>query len=488
MQPQQVPTPQQSPMRPVLQTALSAASLPQQQPPQMQPQPSQHPPQMQLTTQDPYQMTPPEQSRYESLFSTYASPDGYVYGPQAVDLFSKSGMDRNQLRDVWNMSDGDPVDNRLDPVEFAIAMHLIVCVTKKGLGMPGTGELPPSLARVRRESRQNQQNQGQQPNQNQNPLQNQNHQQGTVAPSSPGGIPSPDKMPGMGMPQMQGMQQQQQMQQQPPPTPQQQQLQPQLGQPQQQQPLMQQQQSGFPVAATLGGETVDDAFADLTPEPVNEDEYSVAPSVAPSTMGGGFGSGASATGSTMMGAAMTYNQQYQQPASPKPTAAPALYEPASPQQSVSAAAAPSLPVSLSPPRQAVAHPHHPQQKQQQQLPPKSPTHTAKSAPASASDLEHLRTAHQKLQAEVISLRAKASLVSDEERDAQSEIAKVASAIAVLSSELSSLRGGSGRGESATCRGGCYVEGDEGGKGVSFFFCERMLIGDLLGTSQFNDFS
>jgi len=96
-----------------------------------------------LTAQDPYVMFPHEQSRYDSLFPNYEKhKDGYVYGAEAVALFSKSGLSKDQLRDIWNLSD-NPVDNRLDKLEFAIAMHLIVCISKKNLVLPVA--LPASL-------------------------------------------------------------------------------------------------------------------------------------------------------------------------------------------------------------------------------------------------------------------------------------------------------------------------------------------------------
>ena len=96
-----------------------------------------------LTTQDPYGLTPQEQSRYEDLFPNYeVKKDGYVYGKEAVELFSKSGVPQDQLRDIWNLVD-TPVDNRLDKLEFAMAMHLIVCVSKKNLPLPTS--LPISL-------------------------------------------------------------------------------------------------------------------------------------------------------------------------------------------------------------------------------------------------------------------------------------------------------------------------------------------------------
>jgi len=99
---------------------------------------------------DPYTLSPQERQRYEGLFPSYAKTeeDGvsqFVYGSEAVPLFMKSGVDPNSLREIWNMVDRNPVDNRLDRLEFALAMHLIVCVSKKNLPMPPGGTLPNSL-------------------------------------------------------------------------------------------------------------------------------------------------------------------------------------------------------------------------------------------------------------------------------------------------------------------------------------------------------
>ena len=113
---------------------------------QVQQQQQQQPPpsmsnQTSLATQDPYVMPPNEQTRYAALFPQYEK-DGHVYGAEAVALFSKSGLSKEVLRDIWNMVD-NPVDNRLSNLEFCIAMHLIVCISKKNLPMPTV--LPPSL-------------------------------------------------------------------------------------------------------------------------------------------------------------------------------------------------------------------------------------------------------------------------------------------------------------------------------------------------------
>jgi len=99
-----------------------------------------------LVPQDPYTLTPSEQARYEQIFPEYAKGDGYVYGPEAVALFSKSGVPQPVLAAIWNLVDV-PVDNRLDKLEFAMAMHLIVCVGKKGMPLPGG--LPMSLKHLK---------------------------------------------------------------------------------------------------------------------------------------------------------------------------------------------------------------------------------------------------------------------------------------------------------------------------------------------------
>ena len=135
--PQQMQQPPLSPNR-LQQQQMRAPPTPPR--PPMQPQPSAM--SMALTPQDPYSLPPQEQARYEGLFPQYDKGDGYVYGQEAVGLFSKSGLPQPVLRDIWNMVDS-PVDNRLDKLEFAMAMHLIVCVSKKNLPVPPS--LPPSL-------------------------------------------------------------------------------------------------------------------------------------------------------------------------------------------------------------------------------------------------------------------------------------------------------------------------------------------------------
>jgi len=398
-----------------------------------------------LTTQDPYSMTQAELARYRQLFHTYATPDddgkggSHVLGGRAVELFSKSGLDRESLKVIWTMVD-DPVDNKLDDLEFGLAMHIIVCITKKGLAMP-RGALPPSLTRLRDEAR--------------NPPKAQQQHQGGMnalvgggASVVPGGtlpgqqdsvIPSSDEM-GMqrgGMhPQMAGLQQQQQphMQSQMGGM---QQMQPQMGgmQPGMMQPQMNQQttdtgtmqlQMGLQPQPQVGGQNVDDAFAGLSNEPVDSiDDYS--------TLGG-----MSATGD-VEDATVTESMAVPNPSimmngyGAPPLAAAAELPPASVQQhqrrfdraqtpqttNVQSASPPSP---LTPP------------------PPSGVTRAVASNEGLATaQVQLLRAANQRLQAELISLRARAASVSDEEMEAQSQVVALAGEIAELSEELSEAK-------------------------------------------------
>jgi len=96
-----------------------------------------------LTT-DAYAMSASEEESFKRLFPKYADPvTKKVPGNVAVELFTKSGVETNSLRNIWAMSDVDK-DNFLSEKEFCVAMHLIICISKKGLPLPGT--LPGALA------------------------------------------------------------------------------------------------------------------------------------------------------------------------------------------------------------------------------------------------------------------------------------------------------------------------------------------------------
>lgn len=125
----------------------------------------------------PYAVTDEEKTRYDAIFAQYDSDnDGFLLGAEAVNLFQMSGLDRNvrrlfhfililgggeifswirdsdklvthmdllqALRDIWTLADKGQ-DNRLDVQEFYVAMHLIVCASKRGLPVPP--QLPQEL-------------------------------------------------------------------------------------------------------------------------------------------------------------------------------------------------------------------------------------------------------------------------------------------------------------------------------------------------------
>ena len=90
-----------------------------------------------------YMATEDEKRKYATLFTQYDNDrDGFIIGSEAVEIFQKSGLNRQILKTVWNISDVDQ-DHQLNMAEFSIAMHLIVCVSKRGLTMPTT--LPEEL-------------------------------------------------------------------------------------------------------------------------------------------------------------------------------------------------------------------------------------------------------------------------------------------------------------------------------------------------------
>ncbi len=368
----------------------------------------------------------------------------------------------------------DPVDNKLDSIEFAIAMHLIVCVTKKGLPKPPS--LPSSLASVVRYTRgggpqamsggiaaapqpvqpvqqqpvQQQQQSwsggmvgGGQPQPIPSPLsspragagtgmQQHPHANGRLGDMGGGGwgggggmpspIPSPTITPRMGtttmnggipqMPQLPLSQQTgTQQQQQPSYPPQQQYIQPQM---QVQQPWMQQQslteggagmsqmgyqqQVGFG-GGSVGGSTIDEAFAGLSNNPVDDvDTYSVA------------GSDASPVPppATQYQQTSMFDQKHHAQLPPKSPKGHGTF----PRMAASARAGGRA---------------------------RSSSPGARSVESSGEDLDSLRETHQKLLAEVISLRAKAASVSNEEYEVQREIKTVAMEIGKLSMELSTLK-------------------------------------------------
>jgi len=225
---------------------------------------------------------------------------------------------------------------------------------------------------------------------------------------------------------------------------------------------------------TVGGHTIDDAFAGLSNDPVpSMDEYSTVGAMdggdsggmsgGMSTVGGmgvgmgndnmstigGMGSdnmitiGGTSTIDGGMGGGM---QHHMQPtveiATPEASTRPV----AQTMQPKSAMPPPPVHQQQQPSHQQQQHAHQAAQQQQQQHQQQAsssastiPASSNRSSGDSSAELLQLREIHQKLQAEVISLRAKASSVSDEERETQNEIALAAAEIGKLSLELNELK-------------------------------------------------
>ena len=97
------------------------------------------------STVDPakYAMTKKQLAKYVALFAQYdADSDGYLTGTEAKAVLLRSGLPEHQLSAVWMLADVGR-DGRLDEHEFAIAFHIILCVTKRGMPIPPT--LPDAL-------------------------------------------------------------------------------------------------------------------------------------------------------------------------------------------------------------------------------------------------------------------------------------------------------------------------------------------------------
>jgi len=138
-----------------------------------------------------------ERAKYVSLFSSAdADGDGFVGGKEANLFFKQSGLDNATLKQIWLLSDVDR-DNKLNPDEFAVAMHLTLHVRKK---QPLPPVLPPSMDPRNLPHRQQPQNAGlplmganapmpQQMQQQQQPL------MGAPAPAAAGGKLNLDFLP-----------------------------------------------------------------------------------------------------------------------------------------------------------------------------------------------------------------------------------------------------------------------------------------------------
>mmetsp|Transcript_800 Transcript_800/g.799 ORF Transcript_800/g.799 Transcript_800/m.799 type:complete len:679 (+) Transcript_800:19-2055(+) len=83
-----------------------------------------------------YAMTPEEQTKYLELFKTYdQSKTGLLSQSIIMPIFLKSNLPAPVINSIWALSDVDK-DHMLSPIEFAIAFHLILCLSKKHLPLP----------------------------------------------------------------------------------------------------------------------------------------------------------------------------------------------------------------------------------------------------------------------------------------------------------------------------------------------------------------
>ena len=333
---------------------------------------------MALTVQDPYTLTPTERQRYESLFPQYAKEDGFMYGAEAVGLFSKSGLNQTLLRDIWNMAD-QPVDNKLDKLEFAIAMHLIVCVSKKNLPMPKV--LPISLKALKQQQQQQQQQQ---------PAQEQPQMQQPSAP--PAIVPSPSYN-SQHPPSIHGEH---------------------SVMSETTQPTLQ----GPPPIVQAGGMGISDAFAGLS---TNDDGMGSLPPPSSgfgSLGGGGFGGQASSNEPSFGGGL----EQASPTMEPTPAAVPSpppIHQYNQPNASAGKSAASSIPDAAPKTSESLAE-----------------SYTMTDA---SGELVKLKTILQKLQAENISLKAQLGTMSEEEKDVQKQVNATVSEIGELSNRLTTLR-------------------------------------------------
>ena len=410
----------QHPPRPPMQAHQS----PQQQRPSMAGGQGPPLPSMALATQDPYTLTPADQARYEGVFADYTKPDGYVYGPQAVELFSKSGVPQPELARIWNMVD-QPVDNRLDKLEFCFAMHLIVCVSKKNLPLPAS--LPMSLKNLKSQ-------------------QQAAATMGTGLSVASGGasagggrMGSPSSMqqgmvaPPPGQPQPPQMQ----LNMSAPPSP---------GQPPSihRQPQAPPMAAGTPVGGGGGPPPIQPSPSGLSgPPPLQQpggvnisdafEGLSAADSGAQYMASTPLPGGATLAGAA---AAVPASVTIETPSSPLPPPAPAVATMAAggglSVPDMSTASSPPPPVDTRPPIAAAAA---------TPPPPKSTEQLASSYDMGSAheELRKLKDVMQKLQAENISLKAQVGTLSEDEKDVQKQLSATVSEIGELSNELTTLR-------------------------------------------------
>ena len=80
--------------------------------------------------------------RLRGAFEELGPVGGFLSTNTARDVLTKTGLDREQLRQIWNLSDIDR-DGLFDNDEYVVAMFLCDAVVQKGRPIPA--ELPISV-------------------------------------------------------------------------------------------------------------------------------------------------------------------------------------------------------------------------------------------------------------------------------------------------------------------------------------------------------
>jgi len=81
-------------------------------------------------------------SRLWESFQSLRPQGGYLSPETARDVLMKTGLAKEQLRQIWNLSDIDR-DGYFDHEEYVVAMFLCDAVIQKGRPIPA--ELPTSV-------------------------------------------------------------------------------------------------------------------------------------------------------------------------------------------------------------------------------------------------------------------------------------------------------------------------------------------------------
>lgn len=80
--------------------------------------------------------------RLKSTFEELGPKGGYLDTQTARNVLVKTGLSKDQLRQIWNLSDIDR-DGFFDHDEYVVAMFLVDAVLQKGRPIPA--ELPVSV-------------------------------------------------------------------------------------------------------------------------------------------------------------------------------------------------------------------------------------------------------------------------------------------------------------------------------------------------------